>query len=143
MYEDGGFLAADLDAALALRALSRRGPDEACLLPRRLVSLGLDPDELARLEPAVFCELHRRCTVCESKGECAVDLAADVAHPAWQNRADVWHDYCPNVATLTALADGGSLSPAWEPDCYVAAKHQDPAEKMRQRLEALSISMRP
>src|SRR5215469_12085251 len=51
--EEVGTFTADLDAALALRALARRGPDEASLLPRRLAALGLDPDEIARLEPTL------------------------------------------------------------------------------------------
>ena len=49
--EDVDAFAAEIDAALDLRALARRGPEEANLLPRRLVELGLDPDEIARLEP--------------------------------------------------------------------------------------------
>jgi len=70
--------AAQIDAALDLRALARRGPEEANLLPRRLVELGLDPDEIARLEPALFRELHWHCTMCDSTGECSVDLAGIV-----------------------------------------------------------------
>jgi hypothetical protein len=101
--EDLGGFAADLDAALALRTLARRGPDEACLLPRRLAELGLDPDEIARLEPAVFRELHWHCTICESKGECAVDLAGDAA--GWAERIDAWHGYCPNAVTLRLLGE--------------------------------------
>jgi hypothetical protein len=135
--------AADREAALALRALASRGPEDACLLPRRLMSLDLDPDEVARLEPAVFCELYGRCTGCESRGECALDLAADIAHPAWQNRADSWHDYCPNAATLTALAERRGLASAWQADCYIAARRPDPVEQIGQRLEAFGISMRP
>jgi hypothetical protein len=100
--EDLGF-AADLDAALALRELARRGPDEACLLPRRLVALDLDPDEIARLEPAMFRELHWHCTLCDSKGECAVDLAGDAA--GWAEQIDAWHGYCPNAATLRLLGE--------------------------------------
>jgi hypothetical protein len=101
--EDVVGFAADLDAALALRTLARRGPDEACLLPRRLTALDLDPDEIARLEPAMFRELHWRCTVCDSKGECAVDLAGDA--PASPDRTDDWHAYCPNAATLRILGE--------------------------------------
>ena len=101
--EDVGGLTADLDAALALRALSRRGPDEASLLPRRLAELGLDPDEIARLEPTLFRELHWHCTMCESKGGCAVDLAGDAV--AQEERRDAWHDYCPNATSLRLLGE--------------------------------------
>jgi hypothetical protein len=101
--EDVGAFTADLDAALALRALARRGPDEASLLPRRLADLGLDPDEIARLEPALFRDLHWRCTLCDSKGACAVDLAGDAV--VGPDRNDAWHDYCPNAAALRLLGE--------------------------------------
>jgi hypothetical protein len=101
--EDVGAFVADIDAALDLRALARRGPDEASLLPRRLVELGLDPDEIARLEPALVRELHWHCTMCDSKGECSVDLAGDAA--TWADRIDAWHGYCRNAATLRLLGE--------------------------------------
>lgn len=101
--EDVDGLAADLDAAFALRELARRGPDEACLLPRRLLALALDPDEIARLEPALFRDLHWRCTLCESKGECAVDLAGDAVESS--DRTDAWQSYCPNAAALRLLGE--------------------------------------
>ena len=101
--EDVGGLAADLDAALALRALARRGPEEASLLPRRLAALALDPDEIARLEPALFRELHWHCTLCDSKGECAVDLAGDAVGSA--DRTDAWHAYCLNATALRLLGE--------------------------------------
>lgn len=101
--EDVGAFAADVDAALNLRELARRGPEEANLLPRRLVELGLDPDDIARLEPALLRELHWHCTMCDSKGECSVDLAGDAV--AWPERTDAWHGYCRNVATLRLLSE--------------------------------------
>jgi hypothetical protein len=101
--EDPGGFAADLDAALDLRALARRGPEEANLLPRRLAELGLDPDEIARLEPVLFRELHWHCTMCDSKGECSVDLAGDA--PTWPERSDAWHGYCRNAEALRLLGE--------------------------------------
>ena len=101
--EDIGAFTAELDAALDLRALARRGPEEANLLPRRLAELGLDPDEIARLEPVLFRELHWHCTMCDSKGECSVDLAGDAA--TWPERTDAWQGYCRNVATLRLLSE--------------------------------------
>jgi hypothetical protein len=101
--EDIGAFAADIDAALELRALARRGPEEANLLPRRLVELGLDPDEIARLEPALFRELHWHCTMCDSQGECSVDLAGDAV--TWPERTDAWHGYCRNAATLRLISE--------------------------------------
>jgi len=78
-------------------------PLAACLLPCRLVALALDPDAIVRLEPALFRELHWRCTQCDSKSECAVDLAGDAA--VWADRTDAWHGYCPNAATLKLLGE--------------------------------------
>ena len=101
--EDIGGFAAELEAALDLRALARRGPEEANLLPRRLAELGLDPDEIARLEPALFRELHWHCTLCDSKGECSVDLAGDA--PACEERGDAWHGYCRNAEALRLLGE--------------------------------------
>jgi hypothetical protein len=101
--ENVGAFAADLDAALDLRALAQRGPEEANLLPRRLAELGLDPDEVARLEPALFRELHWHYTMCDNKGECSVDLAGDAATgPA---RTDAWQGYCRNVEALRLLSE--------------------------------------
>jgi len=101
--EDIGTFTVDLDAALDLRALARRGPEEANLLPRRLVELGLDPDEIARLEPALLRELHWHCTMCDRTGECSVDLAGDAV--GWPERTDAWHGYCRNAATLRLLSE--------------------------------------
>ena len=101
--EDVATFTAELDAALNLRALARRGPEEANLLPRRLVELGLDPDEIARLEPDLLRELHWHCTMCDSKGECSVDLAGDAVD--WPERTGAWHGYCRNAATLRLLSE--------------------------------------
>jgi hypothetical protein len=46
----------------------------------------------------VFSDLAATCVKCESKDRCEQDLcsAGAVEHD--------WEDYCPNVATLSALA---------------------------------------
>jgi hypothetical protein len=94
----------DLRAASELRVLISHGPDEAYLLPHRMAALGIDPDELARLEPVVFQNLHSRCTACESQGRCAWDLADDL-NPSWKEPPDGWQGYCPNVAELSAILE--------------------------------------
>ena len=79
-----------------LRAVVQRGLDAADLLLSRMAALDLDPAEVSQVGPQTFRDLQRACALCESKRRCARDLAQDAAMPAWQ-------DYCPNVATLTAL----------------------------------------
>jgi uncharacterized protein DUF6455 len=77
----------------ALRAFAER----AQLLPRRMAVLDIDPDKLARVKPSTVRELVERCTACQSPEQCEWDLRQDPANPAWQA-------YCPNAATLMALA---------------------------------------
>jgi len=81
-----------------MRAFAER----ALLLPHRLAALEIDEDKLARGKPLTVRELVERCTTCESPEQCAWDLREDPANPAWQA-------YCPNAATLTALARLPSL----------------------------------
>lgn len=104
LAEDASASLEDLRAASELRALVSHGPDEVYLLLRRMAALGIDPDELARIEPAVFRNLHSRCTTCESHGRCAWDLADDL-DPLWKGPPDGWQGYCPNVAELRALLE--------------------------------------
>jgi len=66
------------------------------LLDRRLLLLGIDPEQLGRREPAVAQDLARCCTLCGSKAKCAHDLAHRPASADWQG-------YCPNEPTLAAL----------------------------------------
>jgi hypothetical protein len=95
----------DFRAVADLRALAGRGPDEATLLPRRMAVLGLDPGEVARLEPRMFRSLYWRCTSCQSQGRCAWDLADDFAIPPSQDWRDGWQSYCPNAASLNSLSE--------------------------------------
>jgi len=78
---------------VTLRALAAFGPHAADLLPARLASLGLDPEEIAHSEPATSRDLERVCTLCDEKHRCAGDLAAGAGVPT----------YCPNAETLRAL----------------------------------------
>jgi hypothetical protein len=83
-----------------LRELARHYTDAAALLEKRLDSLGLSSAELQKNAPGQLRDMERLCTLCQSKGRCARDLAADRDDP-------VWHQYCPNEQTLTALAREG------------------------------------
>jgi hypothetical protein len=105
MSEDIGVSALDVRTAVDIRAFAAHGPEEATLLPRRMAALGLEPDEVARLEPRVFRGLSWRCMSCESPGQCAWDLADDFPLTASQEWRQDWQDYCPNAATLSWLGE--------------------------------------
>ena len=79
-----------------LRALAQHCSDAADLLERRIAALGLNAEALAHDPRAQMRDMERLCTMCESKGCCARDLAADPTDP-------VWRQYCPNEQTLTEL----------------------------------------
>lgn len=79
-----------------LHTLASHGPRAADLLLSRMAALDLDAKEVSRIEPHVFRDLQRVCTMCEIHGRCARDLTRDSADPAWKN-------YCPNVETLMDL----------------------------------------
>jgi hypothetical protein len=92
--------------AAQLRWVSRFSPDPISLLERRMEALALNPDEVTHIEPLTVRELQHRCVKCEKRGQCALDLADEIADPGWQN----WRDYCPNAATLTMLSAFQSCS---------------------------------
>jgi len=79
-----------------LRQLVRRNPQSADLLLKRMAALDLDKNEVRKLEPQVFRDLQRVCSMCESQGRCIHDLKHDPNDP-------VWKSYCPNADTLTDL----------------------------------------
>ena len=68
------------------------------LLSRRMQALQLDQGEIVRLEPITFCQLQRRCALCEDREECEAGLADDFADVAWGA-------YCPNAAMLNAFGE--------------------------------------
>jgi hypothetical protein len=76
--------------------LVRRGSGSADLLLKRMAALDLDKNEVLKLEPHVFRDLQRVCTMCERQGRCKHDIARDPSDPAWKN-------YCPNSETLMDL----------------------------------------
>jgi len=82
-----------------LRLIASGSPDRLDLLRRRMMALRLEPDGIARAEPATFAELHRLCTGCESRGRCALDLTDQSIDPA----SGDWREYCPNARTLSVL----------------------------------------
>lgn len=90
-------IADDLSVSTAeLYKLARSDSRSAELLKQRMSALDLDCEEVARLMPATLHDLQRLCTLCSRQKRCARDLAQTPLDPKWK-------DYCPNVATLTAL----------------------------------------
>jgi hypothetical protein len=72
------------------------------LLRCRMLSVKLDPYELALSDPALLRHLQRCCSLCESREDCASDLARASTEGAWQGRDD-WRDYCENAWVLEML----------------------------------------
>ena len=79
-----------------LRQLASHRPELADLLLERMTALDLDPKEVVKVEPQVFRDMQRVCTMCKSHKRCIGDLAKDAQNPAWKG-------YCPNVQTLLSL----------------------------------------
>jgi hypothetical protein len=83
-----------------LRELAHHCSDAADLLEKRLGALGLTSAALVKTAPAELRDMERLCTLCQTKGRCARDLAADPDDPAWRQ-------YCLNEQTLVSLAHAG------------------------------------
>ena len=78
------------------------GRDDNDLLRRLMLALDLDPYEMALSDPALLRHLRRRCALCQSRKDCASDLARASAGQACQGRDD-WRDYCENALALEML----------------------------------------
>ena len=68
------------------------------LLGCRMAMLGLDLGAVESSGGTLFETIKRRCTNCDSRQACELDLRRDPNDP-------VWETYCPNTATLVALPD--------------------------------------
>jgi hypothetical protein len=79
-----------------LRHMAELGPDAAKQLLDRMALLHLDPDVVAKNEPATMRDLQRLCSSCVSKKQCQRDLLLTPNDPAWRH-------YCPNADTLDEL----------------------------------------
>jgi hypothetical protein len=93
-----GEIARDINLSVSeLYALAANGEDQhGGLLDKRLNSIGLRSDELAKSHPEVLRDLQRVCGRCTSSVTCANDFA----------RADDLagiSKYCPNEQTLQAI----------------------------------------
>jgi hypothetical protein len=87
-----------------------------------MLALDLDPYELALSDPALHRHLRRRCALCQSREDCASDLARASAGQAWQGRDD-WRDYCENALALemlVALRSRSKAVPKYQRPPYIA-----------------------
>jgi hypothetical protein len=73
---------------------------DASLLFRRMAALQIDRDELASDDPLLFRELQGLCALCCDKERCVLEFAQESDGTGNQS----WREYCPNDATLNALA---------------------------------------
>ena len=90
-------IAADLQLSpRGLNELVNRGPHAADELPRLLTALGIDADDLARIEPVVLHDMERVCALCDHKHECDQDLDAGTS-------AEHYQEYCLNASTIAGL----------------------------------------
>ncbi|OIQ65487.1 hypothetical protein GALL_529540 [mine drainage metagenome] len=90
-------IASDLRVSPAdLNELVRHGPHSADELPKLLKALGIDENDLARVEPLVLHDMERVCALCQHKRECDRDLAAGTS-------AEHYKEYCLNAPTIEQL----------------------------------------
>ena len=90
-------IAADLRVSPAdLNELVRLGPHAADELPKLLNALGIDGNDLARVEPLVLHDMERVCALCEHKRECDRDPTAGTSAAHYQG-------YCLNAHTIGDL----------------------------------------
>lgn len=94
-------IAADVGLTVSdLARISHLGAGSADPMVRRMASLGLSEDEVSRTEPAVFHDLQRVCSFCDSKKKCQHEIKRDPNNGAWKS-------YCPNMPTFEGLLPHG------------------------------------
>jgi hypothetical protein len=76
--------------------LAAKGSGSADILKKMLIALSVDPQALAKADPAVMRDLQRLCILCSHKGRRRHELARGTA-------AEHFREFCPNAYTLDAL----------------------------------------
>jgi transcriptional regulator with XRE-family HTH domain len=79
-----------------LNELVHQGPHAADELPKLLKALGIDHDDLARIQPMAWRDMERVRALCQDKRRCDRDLAAGTAAQRYQ-------DYCLNAPTIELI----------------------------------------
>ena len=80
-----------------LNELVNRGPHAADELQGLLAALGIDAEQLARIEPVAMHDMQRVCALCSHKRECNHDVLSG-------SSAERYRAYCLNAATLAGLS---------------------------------------
>ena len=95
--EDVAIIARDIGMSPnELIYVANKGPHAADELPRLLRALGVDPQKLKTIDPALRRSLQRICISCSNKNQCQHNLAMGTA-------SDNYRDYCPNAMSLDEL----------------------------------------
>ena len=81
-----------------LNALVHQGSRSTDELPKLLKALGIDHDDLARVQPVVWRDMERVCALCQDKRRCDRDLAAGTS-------AKHFEEYCLNAPTIDIIAN--------------------------------------
>jgi len=81
---------------------ARLGSDKVEYLTHGREGSNADLCRVALSDPALLRHLQRCCSLCESREDCASDLARALTDRAWQGRDD-WRDYCENALVLEML----------------------------------------
>jgi uncharacterized protein YjiS (DUF1127 family) len=89
LARDMGVSPGDLDRLVA----AAHDPQQ---LSAMLEALGIDEQELTRLDPALLRDMRRICGLCRAADECACELASGTAVHNYRN-------FCINTPTIDAL----------------------------------------
>jgi hypothetical protein len=81
-----------------LNGFIKRGPGGADLLPKMLMALNLNAQQIARDPSGMIRDLQRICIGCTHKKRCARELARGLA-------AEHFCEYCPNAFTFSSLVE--------------------------------------
>lgn len=73
------------------------------LLPEAMKSKGVDPIAVEREQPEWNRDMRRTCMLCKERSRCSAQLATAEFNGSY-------HDFCPNSASLDALAADASRS---------------------------------
>jgi len=80
-----------------LKSAAARGPLSGRIMERMARAYGLEPAALRRVDPNIVREMGERCTFCDSRFRCAIDLAG-------ADRAVRAQAYCANADMFRAVA---------------------------------------
>jgi len=81
------------------RELATHSTDSADLMLERMTALDLDPNEVVKVEPQVFRDMQRVCSMCKTQKQCVADLER---HVLLHDGSPVADESCPDWAMWLA-----------------------------------------